>query len=202
MSQTNRKFTRISAADYLAAENDGSWRHEFVNGVVYAMAGASDRHNLIRGRLAAVLLGHVPQHCRVFSAEMKLRIKSNDDERYYYPDIFVACDPGDRERYSRDSAVLVVEVLSPTTERIDRTEKFEAYKRIPSLSEYGLLAQDAIELELFRRRTDRQREFYQRDNTVTLESVGLTLSVSQLYRDIEFEDPTLSSTTGRSMEGD
>jgi len=202
MSQTARKFTHVSPADYLAAENDGSWRHEFVNGVVYAMAGASDRHNLIRGRLAAVLLGHAPQNCRVFSAEMKLRIKSNEDERYYYPDLFVACDPGDRERYWRGSAVLVVEVLSPTTERIDRTEKFEAYKRIASLSEYGLLAQDAIELELFRRRTDWQREFYQRDNTVTLESVGLTLSVSQLYRDIEFEDPTLSSTAARVTRGD
>jgi Uma2 family endonuclease len=138
----------------------------------------------------------------VFSTEMKLRIKSNEDERYYYPDVFVACDAGDRERYSRGSAVLVVEVLSPTTERIDRTEKFEAYKRIPSLCEYGLLAQDAVELELFRRRTEWQREFYQRDNTVTLESVGLTLSVSQLYRDIEFADPALSSTAPRATGGD
>jgi Uma2 family endonuclease len=202
MSQTARKFTHMSAADYLAAENDGSWRHEFVNGVVYAMAGASDRHNLVRGRLAAVLLGHVAQGCRVFSAEMKLRIKGNEDERYYYPDVFVACDPADRERYWRNSAVLVVEVLSPTTERIDRTEKFEAYKRIPSLSEYGLLAQDTIELELFRRRTDWQREFYQRDNAVTFESIGLTLSVSQLYRDVEFEDPALSQPAVMVPQGD
>jgi Uma2 family endonuclease len=87
--------------------------------------------------------------------------------------------------------------LSPTTERIDRTEKFEAYKRISSLVEYGLLSQDAIELELFRRRTNWQREFYQRDNAVTLESVDLTLSVSQLYRRVALEDPTLASTTQR-----
>jgi Uma2 family endonuclease len=194
MSQTARKFTHISAADYLAAENDGNWRHEFVNGAVYAMAGASDRHNLIRGCLSATLYGRIAQGCRVFSAEMKLRIKESVDERYYYPDVFVSCDPKDRERCWRDTAVLV-EVPSPTAERIDRTEKFEAYKRIPSLVEYGLLAQDAMELELFRRRTDWQREFYQRDNTVTLESVGLTLSVSQLYRDVEFEDPTLSPPT-------
>jgi Uma2 family endonuclease len=202
MPQTARKFTHISAADYLAAENDGTWRHEFVNGAVYAMAGASDRHNLIRGNLAAILLGHVPEACQVFSAEMKLRIKSNVDERYYYPDIFVSCDPNDRERYTRDSAILVVEVLSPTTERIDRAEKFEAYKRVPSLVEYGLLSQDAIELELFRRRTDWRREFYQRDNTVTLESVSLTLSVSQLYRRVALEDPTLASTTQPESGGD
>ena len=187
MSQTARKFTHISAADYLASENDGTWRQEFVNGAVYAMAGASDRHNLIRGNLAALLLGHIPEPCQVFSAEMKLRIRGNADERYYYPDVFVVCDPNDRERYTRDHAVLVVEVLSPSTERIDRTEKFEAYKRISSLLEYALLSQDAIELELFRRRTDWQREFYQRDNTVTLESVGLTLSVSNLYRRVHFD---------------
>jgi hypothetical protein len=67
--------------------------------------------------------------------------------------------------------------------------------------EYNLLSQDAIDLELFRRRTDWQREFYQRDNTVTLESVDLTLSVSRLYLDIEFEDPTLSATTERGSTG-
>jgi Uma2 family endonuclease len=202
MSQTARKFTHISAANYLAAENDGLWRHEFVNGAVFAMAGASERHNLIRGCLFARLYGHVAQGCRVFSAEMKLHIKDNADERYYYPDVFVSCDPSDRDPYSRSTAVLVVEVLSPSTERIDRTEKFEAYKRIPSLLEYGLLTQDAMELELFRRRTDWQREFYQRDNTVTFESVGLTLSVSQLYRDIEFEGPASSEPPGRVPQGD
>ena len=193
MSLSARKFTRISAAEYLAAENDGKWRHEFVNGAIYAMAGASERHNLIRGCLFATLYGRVAQGCRVFDAEMKLHIKDNEDERYYYPDVFVSCDPNDRDPYSRNTAVLVVEVLLPSTERIDRTEKFEAYKRLPSLLEYGLLAQDAMELELFRRRTDWQREFYQRDNTVTFESVGITLNVSQLYRDIQFEDPALSN---------
>jgi len=188
VSQAARKFTLISAADYLAAENDGQWRHEFVNGAVYATAGASDRHNLVRGNIAARLLGHVAEDCQVFSAEMKLRIKNNTDERYYYPDVFVTCDPNDRERYTRDHAVLVIEVLSPSTERVDRTEKFEAYKRIQSLVEYALLSQDAVELELFRRRTNWQRELYQLDNTVTFESVGLTLNVSSLYRGVRFEE--------------
>ena len=198
MSQSARKFTLVSAADYLAAENDGTWRHEFVNGAVYAMAGASDRHNLVRGNLAVMLHGQIADPCQVFTADMKLRIKSKVDERYYYPDVFVICDPRDRERYTRDHAVLVSEVLSSTTERIDRTEKFEAYKRIPSLMEYGLLSQDAIELELFRRRTDWQREFYQRDNTVTFESVNVTLNVSQLYRGVGLEDPISSSATPRT----
>jgi Uma2 family endonuclease len=87
MSQMARRFTHISAADYLAAENDGSWRHEFVNGVMFAMAGASERHNLIRSRLTATLLNHVAQGGRVFDAEMKLHIKDNADEGYYYRDM-------------------------------------------------------------------------------------------------------------------
>jgi Uma2 family endonuclease len=188
MSQTARKFTHISAAEYLAAENHGSWRHEFVDGVVYAMAGASRWHNLIRSRLAATLLAHVAQGGGAFSAEMKPQVEDNEDQRYYYPDVFVSCDSHDREPHWRSTAVLVVEVLSPSTERTDRTEKFEVYERIPSVLQYGLLAQDAMDLELFRRRTDWQREFYRRDNTVTFESVGLTLNVSQLYRDVEFEN--------------
>ena len=201
MSQTARKFTHVSAAEYLAAENDGSWRHEFVNGVVFAMAGASRWHNLIRSRLAATLLGHVGTGLSCVQRRDEAADRDNNDERYYYPDVFVSCDPNDREPYSCSTAVLVVEVLSPSTERIDRFEKFEAYKRIPSLMEYGLLAQDAMELELFRRRTDWQREFYQRDNTVTFESVGLTLNVSQLYRDVDFEDSALSSEAGATRGG-
>src|SRR5262249_44804222 len=122
-------------------------------------------------------------------------------ERYYYPNVFVSCDPSDRDPYSRNTAVLVVEGLSPSAERIDRFETFAAYKCIPSLLEYGLLAQDAIELGRFGRRTDWQRECYQRDNTVTFESVGLTIKVWQLYRDIEFEDPTCPSPWSRRREG-
>jgi Uma2 family endonuclease len=187
MSLAARKHTLISAADYLAAENDGAWRHEFVNGVVYAMAGASDRHNLARGNLAGLLRAEAQEPWQVFDAEMKVRIRSNAEERYYYPDVFVTCDSADRERYSRDHPVLIVEVLSPTTERIDRTEKFAAYRGSPTLIEYGLLSQDSVELELFRRRTEWAREIFVEDNVVTFESVGISLNVSRLYRGIQFE---------------
>lgn len=191
MSQTARRFTHISAADYLAQENDGNWRHEFVDGALYAMAGASDHHNIIRGNLFSALNAHLQQPCQAFSAEMKLQYIQKEKQRFYYPDVFVSCDPQDRERYVRKTAVLVVEVLSPSTERTDRTEKFDVYTAIPSVLEYCLLSQDGMELEVFRRRTDWKREFYQRDNTVTFESVNLTINVSQLYRNVAFEDPSL-----------
>jgi hypothetical protein len=141
MSLTARKLTRTSAAEYLAAENDGTWRHEFVNGAIYAMAGASARHNLIRGCLFATLYGRVGQGCRVFSGEMKLHIKDNADERYYYPD----AHPG------RHGAGAV----PPSYRLAARVLSARQHRHV--------------------------------------ESVGLTVNVSQLYRDIRFEDPALSN---------
>jgi Uma2 family endonuclease len=187
MTTAARKHTHVTAAEYLAAENDGLVRHEFVDGALYAMAGASARHNLIRSEVDGILANLAPSSCQVFSAEMKLLIKTNDAERYYYPDVFVSCDPSDRDAYVRRSASLVVEILSPTTERIDRTEKFEAYKLVPSVIEYALFSQDAMELELFRRRTMWQREFYQGEMTVTLESLAATMNISTFYRRVSFD---------------
>ena len=176
-----RAFKLISPEDYLSQENDGTWRHEFVNGAVYAMSGASDQHNLIVGGGEGLIASLVSKPCQTFSRDMKVRISNNNDIRFYYPDLFVSCDPSDRAKNHRERPAFIIEVLSPSTERFDRTEKFEAYKCIPSLLEYGLLSQDQIELELFRRRTNWQREVYVQDNTVTLESLGITVMVSQIY---------------------
>ena len=160
MNSGARAFKLISSEDYLSQENDGTWRHEFVNGAVYAMSGASDQHNLIVGGSEGLIAGLVGKPCQTFSKDMKVKISNNEDIRYYYPDVFVSCDPNDRAKHWRERPVLIVEVLSPSTERYDRAEKFEAYKSIPSLLEYGLLSQDQIELELFRRRTNWQREIF------------------------------------------
>ena len=193
MSLTGRIFKLISPEEYLASEEGGTWRHEFLNGSVYAMAGASARHNLIVSGIDSTLAGLVGQRCQVFSKEMKLRVTNNHDLRFYYPDVFVTCDPADRAQFTRERPVLIFEVLSPTTERIDRGEKFFAYTQIPSLLEYGLLSQDQVELELFRRRADWRREVYVQDNTVTLESLDVVVMVSRLYERVGLrEDGSLS----------
>ena len=189
MSLTARKFTHISAAEYLASDNDGQMRHEFIDGAVYAMSGASARHGLIRGNVFAFLMTKVPDTCQVFTAELKLQVKTNETERYYYPDVFVSCDETDRDPYFRTSAVLIVEILSPSTERLDRTEKFEAYKKSVALMEYVLLSQDAMELEIFRRRTSWQRELFLRDSIVTFESIGMSTNVETFYRRVSLETP-------------
>ena len=189
MAELAQDIALISAEDYLLAENDGAWRHEFVNGVVYAMVGSSDRHNFIAGNLYAALLGRLPAHCDVFQTDMKLLIRNKRDERFYYPDVFVSCTPTDRQPYTREEPLFVAEVLSPQTERIDRGEKFEAYKSIASLQEYAILSQDRVRLELFRRRTGWQRELFTLGQNITFESVDITLPLITLYRRTDFEQP-------------
>ena len=176
----------MSVEEYLARENDGDWKHEFVNGAVYAMVGTSDRHNLIAGELYAALLAHLPPRCQPFVIDLKVQIRRGRDVRFYYPDVFVSCGASDRATYTREDPVLVAEVLSPSTDRIDRGEKFEAYKAIPSLEEYLLIAQDQPKVELFRRRTGFEHESFGPGDLVHLESVELALPVAALYRRITF----------------
>ena len=145
------------------------------------MSGASDQHNLIVGGSEGLIAGLVSKPCQTFSKDMKVKVSNNIDIRFYYPDLFVCCDPNDRSKHWREHPSLIIEVLSPSTERYDRAEKFEAYKSIPSMQEYGLLSQDQIELELFRRRANWQREVYVFDNIVELESIGVKIMVSRLY---------------------
>jgi len=186
MAETARDLTIISAEEYLARENDGAWKHEFINGAVYAMGESSDRHNIIAINLATALNVHLPIQCQVFGCDMKLHIQSVHDERFYYPDVFVSCSEGDRARYTREQPIFVAEVLSPATERIDRHEKFDAYTKIPSMQEYALVAQDLPKLELFRRRTEWRRETFSLDDTVTFESVDLTLPMTAIYHRMNF----------------
>lgn len=111
----------ISAADYLEGEQISPVRHEYVDGRVYAMVGASDVHGLIAGSIFFALRSQLRgRPCQVFIADMKVRVASAQEERFYYPDVLVSCDPEDRQRSYRNAPCLIVEVLSAATERLDR----------------------------------------------------------------------------------
>jgi len=169
---------------YLLGENDNSIgiRHEYVNGLIYAMAGASRNHNRTSGRMYARLLQHLQgTPCEPFQADMKVKVQNGDDVRFYYPDVQVTCAE-EEDRYFNEHPCLIVEVLSEATQRQDRTEKRLAYQTLPSLLEFVLLSQDSPYLELYRRRTEWQRECYVGTQEVTLESVGLILAVEELYQ--------------------
>jgi len=171
----------LSVEDYLSGELQSQVRHEFVDGEVYAMVGASDRHGLITLNLAGMLSQRLPDHCQVFSSDMKVRVQTVERDIFYYPDVLVSCDPRDRETYYRQYPCLVVEVLSPNTARLDRFEKFLFYQRLDALEEYVLVSQDYRQVEVFRRSGQWQSVRYT-DSEIPLQSIGLTVSVEEIYR--------------------
>jgi Uma2 family endonuclease len=168
---------------YLLAENDNTtgFRHEFVNGLVYAMAGASRDHNRVTGRLFARLFQHLQDsRCEVFQSDMKVKVKRGNDIRFYYPDLQVTCAE-ETDRYYNEHPCLIIEVLSDSTQRVDRTEKLLAYQWLESLQEYVLLSQESPYLEIYRKRTEWQRECFSGEQEVVLESVAMGFKVQELY---------------------
>jgi len=176
---------RLTAEDYLSGELTSDIRHEYVDGEVYAMAGAGEAHNLIALNVASFLRSHARGGpCRVFISDMKLHVATW--KAFYYPDVMVVCDPDDAQTYYKQSPSLVVEVLSPSTESIDRREKMLAYRTLPSLREYLLIAQDKRQLELYRRADDGDWLLAVRAETgaVQLDSVNASLALDEVYEDV------------------
>lgn len=184
--QAAKELERFSVEEYLVWESKNEIRHEYIGGMVYAMAGATEEHNLITGNIFAALHGHLRgKPCRLFSAEMKVRLEISNTDILYYPDLFVTCDSGDTHRFYKRSPKLVIEVLSESTERIDRQEKFTSYIQIPSLEEYVLVDQDRMEVTVFRRANNWQAELLTRaDESLKLSSLDFTLPLSAIYEGV------------------
>lgn len=191
MSLPRERFS-LSVADYLAGERAAEVRHEYVSGYAYAMTGerpgASARHNRIAGNIFARLNEHLDgDECEPFISDMKIRVAP---DLFYYPDVVVTCDKDAADPYFRTEPRLVVEVLSPTTERTDRREKLAAYKNCPSVREYALVSQDGMMVELHRRAGDEWRTelLTEPEEQCAFESVGLTLSLGDIYRNVRFDE--------------
>ena len=187
MSGALRKPGRVTFDEYLAFEDATETRHELINGVIFAMTGGTDRHNLICTNLTLVIAGPLKGKCQTFQGQMKLRVAHQTDSDGYYPDLMVSCSPTDREPLYRSEPVLLIEVLSPSTERVDRGEKLINYLNLPSLQEYVLVAQDVPQIEVMRRHAAWQPEFLFLADSLALESVGLRISVSEIYDTINFQ---------------
>jgi Uma2 family endonuclease len=176
-----KKINRISVEEYLAGEKTSDVRHEYVAGAVYAMVGASVLHNLIAGSLFGALRDHLRESpCHVFMSDMKVRT----DDVFYYPDVLVTCGTVDPGAYYQTAPILVVEVLSESTEARDRLEKRLAYQKLESLKEYALVAQDKMRIEIFRRTQDGwEVETYSYGDRVRFASIGLETPIESLYED-------------------
>lgn len=180
----------VTAAEYLEGERSSEVRHEFVDGRIYAMSGASLRHNEICGDVYAFLKDHLRGGpCRTFIEAVKVELADDLTESYYYPDVFVTCEPADDDSHIVRHPKLIIEVLSPSTSRNDRGDKLANYKRIPSVEEIVYIEQDWPEIFLVRR-SDRwkKRIYTQLDSPVHLESIDLTVTVAAFYQSSPFPD--------------
>ena len=171
----------ISIEQYLEAELTAPVKHEYVAGHIYAMVGTSKAHNRIAINLTAALNTHLRGGpCQVFMADIKVYVKNAT--AFYYPDVVVACDRGDGDPYVVTKPLLIVEVLSPSTERIDREEKLHNYRQLDSLEEYVLITPETKEAEVHRRVEGLWKvEAYAGEGNIQFASVGLILAMEEVF---------------------
>ena len=181
-----KKQTWISAQEYLDGEPLSEVRHEYIDGEVFAMAGGTPNHNAVSLNFAGELRTHLRgKPCRVFIADVKVRIITSQQDIFYYPDVLVTCDPADNNTQFLRSPKLIIEVLSKSTHRLDQGEKFRNYITLPSLEEYVIAEQDRPCLTIHRRRNDWMPEVIERpDELVLLESIGLELPLEAFYENV------------------
>lgn len=177
----------LSVEEYLADEPRSEVRHEYLGGIVYAMAGASVEHNAISLNLASALRSHLRGGpCQTFMADVKVRLHLANDDIFYYPDVMVACDPRDTDRFFKRFPRAIIEVMSESTERIDRREKRWSYQQIETLEEYVLVAQDRMEVVLFRRANQwRPEVFTKADQQLQLASLDFALPLDSIYEGVK-----------------
>jgi Uma2 family endonuclease len=176
----------LTEDDYLEAESRSEVRHEYVYGAIYAMAGGSANHSTIALNLASQCNLRGSGNCKTFGSDMKLRMDMGG--LYYYPDVMLVCDASDDEQQFKSSPCMIAEVLSPSTESIDRREKWTAYQKLSSLREYILLAQDRPYIEVYKRVNFRQwgLTVLGAEDTLELSCMPLNIPVMDLYRGVDF----------------
>ena len=185
MAQAARKpvFTDL---DYLAWEAEQTERHEFVDGEVFAMAGAEDRHVTVAGNMYIPLREHLRGGpCRTYMSDMRLQVAACNS--YFYPDVLVTCSANDVQNpLIKAEPRLIIEVLSPSTAAYDRGIKFSHYRRLPSLREYVLIDIDERSTDVYRLGQDGLWVLhpFAKGDTVTLTSVDLCVSAAQMFAEI------------------
>ena len=176
----------LAVDDYLGGEQDSPIRHEYVAGQTYAMAGAGVAHNRIAGNLFFHLRSATRgTPCAVFISDMKVRVAAH--EAFYYPDVLLCCEPGEREALYQTAPCLIAEVLSPSTEAIDQREKLIAYRTLPSLRYYLLLEQHRRRVEVYAQDADGGwRHTVHEDGALAFACGGLALgmTLAELYEDV------------------
>ena len=185
------KDKRYTAEEYLELERRAEYKSEFVEGEIFALAGATRAHNLVALNCGAELRRQLRgQPCETYPSDMRVQLAAST--RYFYPDLVVVCGERDFVDEAQDTLVnptLITEVLSPSTEGYDRGEKFGQYRTIDSLQSYVLISQHKPLVEVFERQEDGSWRFsaYQGlSSSVLLPSIGYALSLREVYDRIDF----------------
>ncbi len=173
-----------SVEDYLAGERISQQKHEYLAGVIYAMAGTSLGHDRIANNILGELRNQLRgRKCEAFSSDVKVRIRSNGAQFYYYPDLTIDCGNGDDGSLFAEEPRAIFEVLSPDTERIDRGEKLANYRALPSLDLYALVDQFQIAVTAYRRvEAGWKMEFLtEKEHVLDLPSINCALPLGTIY---------------------
>lgn len=176
-----------SPAEYLARELRSASKSEYVDGEIFAMAGASRRHNLLVGNLLRRALNAAPAGgpCQVFGADMRVHVEARNS--FYYPAVSACCDPDDRNELFTTRPCLIIEVLSPTSAAVDRREKRLSYATLASLHEYIIVDQDRMRVHVFPRASGPWmiRTLNEPDDVVHFSCLGLHLTLQEIYAGVE-----------------
>lgn len=208
MRRSNLAFagkTDVSPADYLDFEREAFEKHEFINGEIVAMAGASEKHNIIASNLFLEIGIQLKNtKCRAFASDMRVKAVKAKKSNYYYPDIVITCGERKFEDGRRDvllNPAVIVEVLSKSTRLKDRNEKLASYFASETLTDYVLVEQDSMHVEHYSR-IDREnwniRLLNENEHELVFDKLNCRVSLADIYNEIKFEDaPKKRKTNGR-----
>ena len=183
----------MTPEEYLVAERCSEIKNEYFDGEIFAMAGASRKHNIILTNVVRVLGNTLlDRPCNIYSSDMKVKIEKL--MKYSYPDIIISCEEEQFEDANEDILLtpwVILEILSDSTEAYDRGVKFAHYQWIPSLKEYVLISQHFCRVERFFRQNDNTwiySEFHDLNNTISIQTIHCELSLQDIYGKIKINE--------------
>lgn len=182
----------VTEEEYVQREEKSPVKHEYFNGRIYAMAGATPAHNLIDSNILGSLVSRLRgQSCRAVGSDQRVKIEASGLKTY--PDVLIVCPPERYDEHDPNSLLnprVIIEVLSPSTEHYDRTDKFDHYQQLASLNDYILIAQDRVRVEHYERSEAEVwtvRRYNQREHSATLAlpEMKLELPLEEIYDRLE-----------------
>lgn len=184
--EQNENNITITEEEYLSSELTSEVKREYIDGRIYAMAGASHNHGYISLNIASAFKNHLKgTECSTFIADTKIKLGKKD---YVYPDVLVDCGEMKGNDYISTTPVIIVEVLSKSTRKKDTTQKLLRYLNLPSLQEYVMIEQDYVSVEVLRKKDNWKPEYYYLGDSVTFSSIDLTLTVEEIYERVDNDD--------------